>query len=101
MKKLLLAFALIGFITTASYASTTTVKVGSEIEFCDDDKDCDKKDCKHDKKECKKGEKKACCAKKDSAKKSCCDKKKGSGKSCHKSKKSSTTTPIKKENKEK
>lgn len=104
MKKLLLAFALVGFIATSSFASATIVKTSSEIEFCDDDKDCDKKDCKHDKKataskkECSKASgKKSCCASKASASK---------GKSCHGSKTadaktSSTTKDVKKVNKEK
>ncbi len=104
MKKLLLAFALIGFVATASYASDSPVKFSSEIEFCDDHKDCNKKDCKHDKKataskkECTKG-KKSCCASKATASK------KGA-KSCHGSKSADTKTasvtkPVKKENKEK
>ena len=87
MKKLLLAFALIGFIATSSFASSTVVKTSSEIEFCDDDKDCDKKDCKHDKKA--KG-KKSCCSDKTASKdkKSCCANKTtaSKGKSCHGSK---------------
>ena len=79
MKKLLLAFALIGFIATSSFASATIVKTNSEtvlFEDCDGDK-CTKKDCKHKskectasaKKDCKKGDKKACCAKKGTASK--------------------------------
>ena len=84
MKNLLLAFALIGFIATSSFATTTLVNSNSEIEFCADDKKCDKKDCKHKKKKCKKGDKKACCAKKEAAKKSCCSKDKA--KSCSKGK---------------
>ena len=74
MKKLLLAFALIGFIATSSYASTTTIETSAGIEFCEDDKKCDKKGCKHDKKataskkSCSKG-KKSCCASKGGASK--------------------------------
>ena len=51
MKKLLLAFTIIGFIATSSFATETVIKTSSDIEFCDDcdGKDCKKKDCKHDK----------------------------------------------------
>ena len=89
MKNLLLAFAFIAFISTTTNASTTIIKTSSEVEFCEDGKKCDKKDCKHNKKDCKtskkecsKAEKKGSCDKKD--KKACCDKSKA--KSCDKSK---------------
>ncbi len=55
MKKLLLAFALIGFITISSYASSTIIKTTANIEYNNDgdgDKKCVKKDCKHKTKEC-------------------------------------------------
>jgi len=107
MKKLLLAFALIGFIATSSFASTTIVKASSETVLTEDgdgDKKCTKKDCKHNtkectaaaKKECKKGDKKSCCANKATASK---------GKSCHGAKaeasKTASTKNVKKENKDK
>ncbi len=96
MKKLLLAFAIIGFIATSSFAVPTAINVASDVEWCDD-KDCDKKDCKHNKKAtaskkaCTKGAK-ACCAKATAeGKKACCSK--GTAKSCDKSKaKASTAT---------
>ena len=90
MKKLLVAFAFIGFLATSSFAASTVLASSFDVEFCDDDKNCTKKDCKHDKKactakkDCKKGDKKACAAKSD-AKKSCCSKKDGK-KSCSKGK---------------
>jgi hypothetical protein len=86
MKKLLLAFAFIGFMVT-SYA-TASVSTSTVMMECEDK--CDKKDCKHDtkacadfKKSCSKDKKKC---KKSSAKKACCSKKDGK-KSCSKDKK--------------
>jgi hypothetical protein len=85
MKNLILIIAFLGFMITPSFATTNFTS--SSIEFCEDGKKCDKKDCKHNKKECKKGDKKACCSKdaKATAKKSCCAGK-TSGKTCSKSK---------------
>ncbi|MDF1673402.1 MAG: hypothetical protein P1U41_07835 [Vicingaceae bacterium] len=90
MKNLILLVAFLGFMISPSFAASTTTS--SNIEFCEDGKKCDKKDCKHNKKECKKGDKK-CCSKdsKASAKKSCCSGK-TDGKKCSKSKAASTTT---------
>jgi hypothetical protein len=106
MKKLLLAFALIGFIATTSFATSTELKANAEVEFCDD-KGCDKKSCDHKKgtakKECTKGDKKACCkTAKAGDKKACCSKDKGAGKSCHgkADAKTSGTKPVKEEKKE-
>ena len=88
MKKLLVAFAFIGFLATSSFAASTVLTSNFDVEFCDDDKNCTKKDCKHNKKactakkECKKGDKKACT--KANAKKACCSKDKA--KSCSKGK---------------
>lgn len=81
MKKLLLAIAFIGFVATSSFAVSTALSANVDTVQCDDDKDCDKKDCKHDKKTCKKGDKKAC---KKGDKKACCSKDKA--KSCKKGK---------------
>ena len=100
MKKLLLAFAFIGFLASSTIASTVALSTSFDTVMCDDDKNCDKKDCKHnkkkckkgDKKACKKGDKKACCSKKVEAKKTCCSKDKA--KSCKKGK---TSTDVKKE----
>lgn len=94
MKNLLLIVAFLGFMISPSFAVTTVTS--SNIEFCEDGKKCDKKDCKHNKKECKKGDKK-CCSKdaKASAKKSCCSK--SSGKSCSKSKATSTKKTTEKQ----
>ncbi len=101
MKKLLLAFAFIGFLATSSFATATAISTSFDTVQCDDDKDCDKKDCKHDKKTCKKGDKatckkgdkKACCSKdKAAAKKACCSKDKA--KACAKKK---ASTELKKE----
>lgn len=84
MKNLLLIIAFLGFMITPTFAVTNTTV--TNVEFCEEGKKCDKKDCKHNKKECKKGDKK-CCSKdsKASAKKSCCASK-ASGKTCSKSK---------------
>tara|TARA_B100000809_G_scaffold258995_2_gene303164 strand:+ start:407 stop:709 length:303 start_codon:yes stop_codon:yes gene_type:complete len=91
MKKLLLAIAFISFIATSTFAVSTALSTSVDTVQCHDDKDCDKKDCKHDKKTCKKGDKKACkkgdkraCCSKDKAKKACCSKDKA--KSCKKGK---------------
>jgi len=100
MKNLLLAIAFIGLIATSTFAASTTISKSIDTVQCDDDKDCDKKNCKHDKKSCKKGDKKACkkgakkacCSKKEEAKKACCSKDKT--KSCKKGK---ATTNVKKE----
>ena len=95
MKNLILLVAFLGFMVSPSFASTTVTS--SNIEFCEDGKKCDKKDCKHNKKECKKGDKKCCSkdAKKATAsadaKKSCCAGK-TAGKKCSKSKAPDTTT---------
>ena len=88
MKNLILIVAFLGFMISPSFAVTTVNS--SNIEFCEDGKKCDKKDCKHKKKECKKGDKK-CCSKdaKATAKKSCCAGK-NSAKKCSKSKAAST-----------
>jgi hypothetical protein len=65
MKKIILAFAFIGFLATSSFAISTDITSSFDVEFCEDDKKCDKKSCtkKGDKKACKKGTKKACCSK--------------------------------------
>ena len=108
MKKLLLAFTLIGFIATSSYASSTFVKTNSEVGLNKDgdgDK-CTKKNCKHDSKECAAhkndkatSSKKACCANKTAEKKSCCASK--SAASCDKSKSTDTKkAAVKKDDKE-
>ena len=47
MKKLLLAFAFIGFLATSSFATTTVLTSSFDVELCDDDKKCDKKSCKN------------------------------------------------------
>ena len=102
MKNLLLIVAFLGFMISPSFAATTVTS--SNIEFCEDDKKCDKKNCKKgDKKECKKGDKKACCSKdakkataSANAKKSCCASK-TSGKTCSKSKAASTTKTTEKQ----
>jgi len=99
MKKLLLAIAFIGFIATSTFAVSTAISTNVDTVECEDDKNCDKKGCKHDKKSCKKGDKKACkkgdkkacCSKKAEAKKACCSKDKA--KSCKKGK---ATTNVKK-----
>jgi len=85
MKKLLLAFALIGFMATSYAATAVLPTTNTEMTEGEPDK-CDKKDCKHDSKECankkkacKKGDKKEC--KKSDAKKACCSK--DAKKSCH------------------
>jgi hypothetical protein len=85
MKKLLLAFAFIGFLATSSFANTSVLTTSFDVELCDDDEKCDKKDCKKNKKACtaKKGDKKAC-TKGASAKKACCSKDKA--KTCSKGK---------------
>ena len=60
------------FVVSASTLATDTT-----IEFCEDDKKCDKKNCKHKKKACTKTDKataKKCCAGKAGAK--TCSKKK-------------------------
>lgn len=95
MKNLLLIVAFLGFMVSPSFAATTVTS--SNIEFCEDGKKCDKKDCKHKKEECTKDCKKACCTKdaKASAKKSCCAHKKG-GKTCSKAKTTTTKTTEKK-----
>ena len=102
MKKLLLAIAFIGFVATSSFAVSTALSANVDTVQCDDDKDCDKKDCKHDKKTCKKGDKKACkkgdkkacCAKKVETKKACCSKDKA--KSCKKGKAKKEVKNVKK-----
>ncbi len=93
MRNLLLAFLFLTFVVSASVARTKVIKNHKIEVYGDDDKKCNKKNCKHKtkecadhKKECKKGEKKTCCAKKDKAKNSCCAK--GKAKSCNKSKSS-------------
>jgi hypothetical protein len=85
MKKLLLAFAFIGFLVTSSFATTSIITSSFDVELCDDDKNCSKKDCKDNKEAstAKKGNKKAC-SKGTSAQKSCCSKDKS--KSCSKGK---------------
>lgn len=84
MKNLVLIVAFLGFMVAPSFAATTLTN-SFEVEFCEDGKKCDKKDCKHKKHECKKDGKKACCSKdaKASTKKSCCAGAKG--KKCSKS----------------
>lgn len=93
MKKLLIAFAFLGFLVTSSYAvNYTTTHTNTEVtennEDCDKcgKKDCNKKSCTaKEKKECT-AKKKACCAKKAETKKACCSKK-GNEKKCSKSSK--------------
>jgi len=82
MKNLIVAIAFIGFMAAPSFALTTD-ESATVIEFCEDGKKCDKKNCKHKKKSCKKGDKKACCSKDAKAKKACCSKD-AKGKSCKK-----------------
>ena len=84
MKNFILAIAFIGFMVAPTFATTSNVELAG-MEFCEDGKKCDKKNCKHKKKECKKGDKKACCKKDAEAKKACCSK--DSKKSCHDKKK--------------
>src|SRR5690606_19324603 len=107
MKNLLLIIALVTF-TFSSYANKIIVKTTTNVEFCEDGKKCDKKDCKHKtaKKDCKKGDKKACCSKDAaantataSAKKSCCAGKTGA--KCSKSSTTAKTVDNKKETEEK
>ena len=72
MKNLIVAIAFVGFMVTPALASTMDANLVG-VEFCEDGKKCDKKNCKGKKKSCKKGDKKACC-KKDADKKVCCTK---------------------------
>ena len=79
MKKLFLSIALIGFMVS-SYSAFTVSNSFDGIEFCEDNKKCEKKCSKSSKKKCCKG-KESC--KKGEAKKECGVKDK---KSCHKKK---------------
>ncbi len=99
MRNLLLIIALVTF-TFSSYANKTIVKTTTNIEFCEDGKKCDKKDCKHkaDKTACSKDCKKACCSKEATTKKSCCASKTGT--KCSKSASATKATDVKKEVKE-